>query len=198
MGAKKSESAADFEYRELKIQAGAMVDQDVAAAGQLTTEKIVELEGYAKRVVNRRPSPVPLYEVGKSLPGTKWRLAFSTQPLVAGLPKDARISLYFLNGEMMNYSLEFTKTLGLNKLTARSSYSVDSSPVNPGLVTYTYEKISTDLFGMNVGVGMFGMLAGRSSYIPTAYFDDEIWIEKGVDQSTGTEYHSVYVLQEDD
>ena len=41
-------------------------------------------------------------------------------------------------------------------------------------------------------------ILGNSYYGSTTYFDDEIWIEKGVDQSTGTEYHSVYVLQEDD
>ena len=65
--------------------------------------------------------------------------------------------------------------------------------MNPGLVTYTYEKVTTDVFGFSgVGVGMFGMLSGRSSYIVTAYFDGSIWIESGIDQSTGLDYYNVY------
>lgn len=67
-----------------------------------------------------------------------------------------------------------------------------SSPVNPGLITYTYDNISTDVFGFtNVGLGLFGMLQGRSSYIETAYFDGMLWIERGNDMSG--EYFNVYV-----
>jgi hypothetical protein len=52
------------------------------------------------------------------------------------------------------------------------------------------------VFGLsNVGVGLFGMLKGRSSYIQTAYFDGIIWIEAGADASG--EYFSVYVHLED-
>jgi len=69
-----------------------------------------------------------------------------------------------------------------------------SSPVNPGLVTYTYDKISTDVFGLtNVGVGFFGLLKGRTSAIPTVFFDKDMWIESGKDPATGQEYFSVYV-----
>lgn len=188
---------ADFELQELRIQLNAMNEQNVVTS-QLMPEKRIELEGYVKRILNRRPSPIPMYEVGKYLPGTKWKLLFSTQSLVADLPKDARISLYFLNDNMMNCDLEFTKTLGLNRLSARSAYSVDSSPVNPGLVTYTYEKITTDVFGLtNIGVGMFGMLSGRSSHIPSAYFDGKIWIETGSDPATGSEYYNVYMTEDE-
>jgi hypothetical protein len=122
---------ADFEYQELKIQLNAMKMQSVVSA-QLRPEKKIELEGYVKRVLNRRPSPIPMYEVGKYLPGTTWKLTFSTQSLVSDLPKDANISLDFLNDSMLNYNLEFTKTFGLNKLTARSSYSVDVSKTMQG------------------------------------------------------------------
>jgi hypothetical protein len=65
-------------------------------------------------------------------------------------------------------------------------------------VTYTYEKVTTDVFGLtNIGVGMFGMLSGRSSYIPTAYFDGAIWIETGTDQATGVEYYNVYTSEDE-
>lgn len=68
--------------------------------------------------------------------------------------------------------------------------------MNPGLVTYTYDSISTDVFGLtNVGVGLFGMLQGRSSYIQTAYFDGDLWIEGGTDASG--EYFNVYVRLDD-
>ena len=130
---------ADFEYRELNIQLNAMKEQNVVTS-QLMPEKRIELEGYVKRILNRRPSPVPMYEVGKNLPGTQWRLAFSTQSLVSDLPKDARISLHFLNDNMMNYNLEFTKTLGLNKLTARSSYSVDVSKRKESCIALTRKR----------------------------------------------------------
>jgi len=69
--------------------------------------------------------------------------------------------------------------------------------VNPGLLTFTYDSITTDVFGLsNIGVGLFGLLKGRSNVIQTAYFDDVLWIEKGFDPVTGDEFVSVYVKKE--
>jgi hypothetical protein len=62
------------------------------------------------------------------------------------------------------------------------------------LLTFVYKDITTDAFGFkNIGVGFFGLLQGRSNYIPTAYFDEQLWIERGTDVSTGAEYFNVYV-----
>ena len=72
-----------------------------------------------------------------------------------------------------------------------------SSPVNPGWVTYTYEKITTDVLGFkNVGIGMMGLLQGRGAQIQTVYFDDELWIETGKDGAF--DYFNVYTREDDD
>lgn len=77
-------------------------------------------------------------------------------------------------------------------------FTRQSSPVNPGLVTIEYRSITTDVFGLtDIGVGAFGMLKGRATYIETAYFDGRIWIERGVD-GNGMEYYNVYARDEDD
>eukprot|EP00529_Nitzschia_sp_RCC80_P030832 CAMPEP_0113503922 /NCGR_PEP_ID=MMETSP0014_2-20120614/34438_1 /TAXON_ID=2857 /ORGANISM="Nitzschia sp." /LENGTH=294 /DNA_ID=CAMNT_0000398993 /DNA_START=141 /DNA_END=1022 /DNA_ORIENTATION=+ /assembly_acc=CAM_ASM_000159 len=179
----------DFEYQELKIQLKAMKDQDVTSS-RLDLPKRVELDGYVKRVVNRRPSPIAMQDVGQHLPGTSWRLAFSTESfLTQTLPKDSTITLNFFdnntnnnNSQKVDYAIEFPKTLALKRLVAKSSYTVSTSPVDAGLVQINYDSISTDIFGFqNIGVGMFGMLQGRSTFIPTVYFDGDIWIERGVD-----------------
>lgn len=75
-------------------------------------------------------------------------------------------------------------------------YTIQSL-VHPGWVTYTYDKITTDILGLkNVGVGMFGMLQGRVSQIQTVYFDDLFWIEMG--QEGLNEYFNVYMREEDE
>ena len=70
----------------------------------------------------------------------------------------------------------------------------------PAIVQIVYENISTDVFGFsNVGVGLFGMLRGKSVYIPTVYFDDNIWIESGVDAgNNGQTFYNVYARDHDD
>ena len=123
----KKNMDADFEYQELKIQLQAMKDQNVVT-GQLLEPKRKELEGYIRRILARRESPIPLYEMKNHIPGTEWRLTYSTQPLTASsLPNDVRIGLKFLDEQTLDYCLDFTKTFGLNKLTARSSYQVEVS-----------------------------------------------------------------------
>jgi hypothetical protein len=104
-----------------------MLKQDIKPS-QLTADKRVELEGYVKRILERRDSILPLNRLGDTLPQTKWRMAFSTEPVMSEvLPKDATITLNFLDEKSVDYSLNFSKTLGLKRLTAKSSYSVDVS-----------------------------------------------------------------------
>ena len=116
---------ADFDYQELKLQLRAMKDQKVLS-NQLVDSKRAELETYVRKIVNRRESALDQVRE-QLLPRSKWRLAFSTQPLILSLPPGVSIHLDFVNDQRVDYSMEFTKTLGLNKLTAQSSYQVDVS-----------------------------------------------------------------------
>lgn len=126
---------ADFEYQELKIQIQAMKEQKVTSS-QLQLPKRIELEGYVKRIVNRRASPIAMQDVAKYLPGTRWRLALSTESLMSQtLPKDSTITLQFApsaaneNGDMkVDYAIEFPKTLALKRLVAKSTCTVSVSP----------------------------------------------------------------------
>ena len=120
---------AAFEYQELKIQLTAMKEQDVVTS-QLPEDKRVELEGYIRRILNRKDSPIPLYEMAQNLPDTNWYLAYTTQALTNEvLPNDTRIRLKFAKEDptKVDYILEFTKTFGLKRLVAKSSYTVDVS-----------------------------------------------------------------------
>jgi hypothetical protein len=63
-------------------------------------------------------------------------------------------------------------------------------------VCLVYDSITTDVFGFkNLGVGMFGMMKGRVTYIPTVYFDGTLWIEQGTDLQNGDEYYNVYTRE---
>lgn len=138
--AKNQQPTADFEYQELQIQMNAMREQDVKPS-QLQPAKRDELKGYVEQILSRRlvnqktvDSTVPLdVRLRSSLPGTKWRMAFTTQSLMAeALPKDATITLNFASGSgsaatgsnKVDYGLDFFKTLGLKRLVAKSTYSV--------------------------------------------------------------------------
>jgi hypothetical protein len=123
------QKTAEFEYQELKIQIQAMQKQDIKPS-QLSANKRIELEGYVKRILERRDSILPLNRLGDALPQTQWRMVFSTEPIMSNvLPKDATIVLNFLDEKTVEYSLQFSKTLGLKRLTAKSSYTVDVSNV---------------------------------------------------------------------
>lgn len=76
-------------------------------------------------------------------------------------------------------------------------FLVQSSSVNPGLVTFVYDEVTTDAFGLsNVGVGFFGLLKGRANFVETAYFDGRFWIERGTSPE-GQAYYNVYVRNAD-
>jgi len=197
-------AAATFELSELKLNLRSMEAQKLTTANQIEPSKRGEIEGYIRQVVNRRQSIIPLSELGRCLPGTKWRLSFSTQGITnQSLPPGASIHLEFLNtpqNQQLNYCLEFTKTLGLSKLTALSSYEVEKkSMTHPGWVTYVYQDVQTDVFGLR-GVGIpvvGGFLKGRTAVIQTVYFDGQIWIERGNDEFVG-EYFQLYTRLDDD
>jgi hypothetical protein len=130
---KKPALLAEFEYQELKIQLNALQEQGILFS-QLRSDKKNELEGYIRRIVNRRPSPIPLFELGQALTSRtntskQWKLVFSTQRATTeSLPSDATVLLKFLNDKELEYSLKFGKrTMGLNRLTAKSTYTVDVS-----------------------------------------------------------------------
>lgn len=214
----QAKPTADFEYQELQIQMDAMKKQNVKPS-QLDPAKRNELKIYVEQILSRRlanlktvDSSVPLdVKLRSSLPGTKWRMAFTTQSLMAEtLPKDATITMDFASGtgnaetgsNKVDYGLDFFKTLALKRLVAKSTYCVlEPRPNNPdtAIVEIVYDKIVTDVMGFsNLGIGMFGMLKGRSTYIQTVFFDNNLWIESGVDQSNfGELYYNVYTREEE-
>uniref|UniRef100_A0A7S3DMU8 Plastid lipid-associated protein/fibrillin conserved domain-containing protein n=1 Tax=Entomoneis paludosa TaxID=265537 RepID=A0A7S3DMU8_9STRA len=191
----------DFEYEELKAQMKGMENANLSS-DQIAVEKRAEIQGYVNGVLEKRLSPISLSEMGAFLPGSAWRLSFSTQAFSStGLPRDATIFIDFQNQDLAKYSLKFgEQTLGLNKLNADCSWKCGTNlmaqdPTKAGVVTLTYDKITTDVFGFsNIGVGFFGMLQGRSTYIQTVYFDEDLWIEEGY-SPTGEQYYNVYVRQ---
>ena len=117
-----------------------MKEQNVKPS-QLEPSKRNELKGYVEEILSRRlpnqktvDSTVPLdARLQGCLPGTKWRMAFTTQTLMAeALPKDATITMTFASGSgsastgsnKVEYGLDFFKTLALKRLVAKSTYSV--------------------------------------------------------------------------
>jgi hypothetical protein len=190
----KNKKIADYEYQEMSAVLDAMDRQNIPSR-YLQAEKRDEVEGFVRKVAKERPTAIPLKRVKEVLPGSEWKLGFSTESATLGdLPKDAQVRLNFLDDERVDYVLDFSeKTFGLNRLMAKSTYTVDSSDLNPGLVTFVYGDIVTDVFGMkNLGVGFFGLLKGRSNYIETVFMDNRFWIERGYTPE-GKEFFNVYV-----
>jgi hypothetical protein len=193
----KSVETAEFEFQEMRAQLDSMKRAGVPSR-DLGPQKRAELEGYVRQVVRKRPSPVPLEKIGAELPQSTFRLAFSTEGATLGdLPRDATVYLKFLDETTMDYVLQFSeKTFGLNSITAKSRWVINEGPTDTGLVTFVYDKIVTDAFGlMNVSVGFFGLLKGRSNFVESAYFDSTFWIERS-SGPTGQEYLNVYVREE--
>ena len=210
---------ADFEYQELKILSQALVDQGVTNS-KIPADKRVEIEGYCRRLINLRSGSIAPENIPSVLAGTSWQLAFSTQSLVSeSLPPGTNIKLKFKSDDRLDYTLEFTKTLGLKQLVADSSYIIDVSektakspncrstsnrtfflfsyahqysPINAsGMISYTYEGIRCDVFGLtNINIGAFGLLKGRCSSIQTSFFDGSLLIEQNND--IAGEFFNVY------
>eukprot|EP00541_Cyclophora_tenuis_P015180 CAMPEP_0116552482 /NCGR_PEP_ID=MMETSP0397-20121206/6516_1 /TAXON_ID=216820 /ORGANISM="Cyclophora tenuis, Strain ECT3854" /LENGTH=169 /DNA_ID=CAMNT_0004077447 /DNA_START=49 /DNA_END=555 /DNA_ORIENTATION=+ len=164
---------AEFEYQEMRVQLEAMEKQGVTSR-LLDPVRRAEIEGYIRKVAAERPSQVPVEEIGRILPGSKWRLAFSTDSAVLGdLPPGAEVRLEFFDDNKVDYILNFAeKTLGLNRLVAKSNYVVGQRESNAGMVTFVIDEIVTDIFGFkNIGVGFFGLLKGKANIISTTFLD---------------------------
>mmetsp|Transcript_9747 Transcript_9747/g.14495 ORF Transcript_9747/g.14495 Transcript_9747/m.14495 type:complete len:280 (-) Transcript_9747:866-1705(-) len=192
---------AQFEYQELRAQFTTMLNQKIRPK-MLSIEKRNELETYLTKVLLNRPSPIQLKSLGddsaRVLYG-QWTLVFSSEAATLGdLPRDATVQLIMKEDYKCDYKLTFEKTLGLKSITAKSTYMIDSSPLNPGLVTFIYQDITTDVFGFkNFPVGTFGLLKGRANYVESIWFDGVIWIERGYNPD-GVEFFNVYLKDEDD
>lgn len=186
---------AEFELQEIKAQLNAMLKQGIRPK-MLDESKRNEVESYLQSILRLRPSTIPLKSLADneaSLLHGKWTMAFSSENEgVGGLPRDATVEINIQPNYKCDYKITYSKTLGMKSLTAKSSYIVDSSVVNPGLVTIIYQDIVVDAFGVNVPVGAFGMLKGRATYIDTKWFDGSIWVDRG-NRPDGTEYYNIYV-----
>jgi len=174
-----------------------MLNQNIRPK-MLAPEKRVEIESYVSNVLRNCQSPIPLRNIAdddsKVLLGN-WTLVFASENAALGdLPSDSTVQFAMYPGFKCDYKIQFAKTLGLKSLTAKSSYTVDSSPVNPGLVTFVYEEIVADVFGKDFPVGLFGLLKGRANYIETVWFDGKLWFERGFSRD-GIEFYSVYIKE---
>jgi len=190
-------ASSEFELQELRAQFLAMLNQNIRPK-MLAPEKRVEIESYVSNVLRNCQSPIPLRNIAdddsKVLLGN-WTLVFASENAALGdLPSDSTVQFAMYPGFKCDYKIQFAKTLGLKSLTAKSSYTVDSSPVNPGLVTFVYEEIVADVFGKDFPVGLFGLLKGRANYIETVWFDGKLWFERGFSRD-GIEFYSVYIKE---
>lgn len=202
---KKKKQNAEFEIQELRAQLNTISKSGITPRN-LSTEKKEELGTYLRTVLQTSSSTIPLYSLGNDdariLHGT-WRMGFSTSSdeddtnsNLQGLPKEAGVLITFYPGNKCDYILSFSKrVLGLDKLIAKSTYAVDCSTINPGLVTITYQNIVTDVLGMKgVGVGLFGMLKDRATYVEIVWFNESFFVERGF-TNDGVEFFNVYVKE---
>lgn len=204
-GKPKPRKTSQFEIQELRAQLSVISTARIPPRN-LASEKKVELASYLRTILQTTPSPVPLRSLGDNnalaLHG-KWRLGFTSSSEEEGdndmttdaaLPREAEVYITFYPEYKCDYILSFSKKVFLlSKLIAKSSYIVDCSPVNPGLVTIVYQNIVTDVMGMKgVKVGLFGMLKGRVTYVDTVWFDGDLWVERVYDVN-GVEGFNIYV-----
>jgi hypothetical protein len=215
VGGKASDgfAGADFEYQEMKILLGDMRRAGIGPRG-LGAPSRGELAGYAGRVAAGRRRRGGEGAAGASapaaqgeLPGTEWRLAFSTA-YDEDLPRDATVVLRFVDSSRLDYVLEFgRRTPVLDAITARCRWwcSSDADGGGDGAgegggVSYEYEELTVDA-GPFKGAGLLGLFRGRAGRIGTAYFDGEYWIERARSPSQGStrgedEAFNVYVRQQ--
>jgi len=186
---------AAFEFQELRVLLDAMVREKRSSKSlnEDTKEKICQ---YMRKIIQDRPSPVGGDELAARLPGSQWRLVFSTEPSMETLPNDASATLTFNSESEVDYTLLFgPQTWGLNALRASSRWTANEY----GTVSITYEKVNADAFSMkSIGVGFFGLLAGRTTYIQSAYFDGSLWLERALGQDGSEIYLSAYLIDDKD
>jgi len=190
-------ASSEFELQELRAQFNAMLNQKIRPK-MLAAEKRIEIESYVENVMRNCASPVPLKNIGddnaRAIHGN-WTLVFASENAALGdLPSDSTVEFAMYPDYKCDYKIRFAKTLGLESLTAKSDYSVDSSPVNPGLVTFVYQDIVAQVLGNAIPVGLFGLLKGRANYIETVWFDGKLWFERGFSRN-GIEFYNVYIRE---
>jgi len=205
-GKRPPRKTSQFEIQELRGQLSAISKARIPPRN-LASEKRLELATYVRTILQTTPSPIPLRSLGDNgavaLHGS-WRLGFTSSsdeedggevidPDTA-LPREAEVYITMKPDFKCDYTLSFSKKVFLlSKLIAKSSYIVDCSPVNPGLVSIVYQSIETDAMGMKgVKVGLFGMLKGRVTYVETVWFDGDLWVERVID-GRGVEVFNIYV-----
>lgn len=190
-----STPAGDFAFQEMLVYFNAM-QKEGATSRTMDPTKRSELEGFVRTVLANK-NGLRIQDIGQAiLPKSDWRLMFSTsEAVLESLPNDATVFLNIVDEENLDYILKFSKkTMGLDSLTAKCKYTFDAGPVQPGLLSFTYEKIATNILGLsNVGVGFFGMLKGRVNYVESAYFDGTFWIERGVSPTGNGDFINVYM-----
>eukprot|EP00555_Chaetoceros_dichaeta_P009808 CAMPEP_0198256252 /NCGR_PEP_ID=MMETSP1447-20131203/6206_1 /TAXON_ID=420782 /ORGANISM="Chaetoceros dichaeta, Strain CCMP1751" /LENGTH=294 /DNA_ID=CAMNT_0043942843 /DNA_START=17 /DNA_END=901 /DNA_ORIENTATION=- len=210
-GKPKPRKTSQFEIQELRAQLS-VISKARIPPRNLASEKKIELASYLRTILQTTPSPIPLRSLGDNsalaLHG-KWRLGFTSSSSEeegdndvttdAALPREAEVYITIKPDYKCDYILSFSKKVFLlSKLIAKSSYIVDCSPVNPGLVTIVYQNIVTDVMGMKgVKVGLFGMLKGRVTYVDTVWFDGDLWVERVFDVN-GVEGFNIYVRDDND
>lgn len=197
-----SSPAGDFAFQEMLVMLTAM-QKEGATSRDMDPAKRNELEGYVRTVLaNNRHKSLALKDIGRALvPKSEWKLMFSsTEAVLESLPNDATVFLSIRDEENLDYILKFSKkTMGLDALTAKCKYTFDAGTVQPGLLTFVYDKITTNILGLNnIGVGFFGMLKGRANYVESAYFDGTFWIEKGVSPTGNGDFVNIYMRYDDD
>eukprot|EP00970_Alexandrium_tamarense_P003086 scaffold462_cov181-Alexandrium_tamarense.AAC.4 len=215
-----SSSLELFELQELRAQLQTIVKENILYQS-LSPEKREELTKYVKAVLDKTDSPIDFSGKSGSTMGTaqfvagienkSWRMVFSTDNTkergrndTSGGDGSAELpygsTVVFRVGEFqgtdgsLDYVLKFSKqVMGLKELVAKSTCSVGIGPVNPGLLTFQYQDIKTNIFGVsNLPVGFFGLLKGRVTYVDTVWFDGERWIERNYLEN-GDVVYSVYV-----
>lgn len=188
----------------------------------LSEEKREELTKYVFAIIDRTESPINVsgrddgntMGIAKFVVGIEnksWRMVFTTannnnigaslssSPLPTGATVILRVGEFLGMQGRLDYVLKYGKRiLGLNELVATSTCSVDIGPINPGLLTFQYEDIKSNIFGVsNLPVGFFGLLKGRINCIDTVWFDGERWIERNYAEN-GDVVYSVYMRDVED
>ncbi|KAL7430307.1 hypothetical protein ACHAXH_003154, partial [Discostella pseudostelligera] len=206
-----------FELQELRAQLQTILKQNIPYQS-LSKEKREELSKYVYAVVDKTTSPINVsgrdgntmgianFVVG--IENKSWRMVFTTDSgnnnggassLPTGSTVILRVGEFLGMQGKLDYVLKYgERIMGLNELVAKSTCSVDIGPINPGLLTFQYEDIKTNIFGVsNLPVGFFGLLKGRVNCIDTVWFDGKRWIERNFAEN-GDVVYSVYVRDDED
>mmetsp|Transcript_10724 Transcript_10724/g.22770 ORF Transcript_10724/g.22770 Transcript_10724/m.22770 type:complete len:326 (+) Transcript_10724:350-1327(+) len=222
----KSNNYELFELQELRAQLQTILKDNISYQS-LSPEKRRELTNYVEAVLEKTSSPIDFQNgngmgTARFVAGVEnksWRMVFVTDggggrsevgmdvegggrnpgELPYGSTVILRIGEFMGVQGTLDYVLKFSKrVLGLNELVAKSTCEVDIGPINPGLLSFQYQEIKTNAFGMsNLPVGFFGLLKGRVTYIDTVWFDGNRWIERNYLEN-GDVVYSVYVRDLED